>query len=102
MSDFWPAVMLFGISAFIFYLAYVGMVTGTAFKTKPYPRSVPRRSGFQYDGVYTQDKDSGKFWWDEILFTASGLAFAIGGVQFIRGKLKERKEAELLIAHHLK
>jgi len=91
------------MSAGLFYLAYVGMETGTAIKIKPYPPSVLHQRGqVQYDGVYSRDKDPRPFWFDEIIYAAAAIAFAIGGFQILRTEYKEHRQEKRLSAHHLK
>jgi hypothetical protein len=106
-SDFTGAFVLsaisFGIAALFIYMAYVGMVTGTALKTKPYPRSAPHARGTsQYAGVFTRDENPRQFWFAETLYAMAALFFLIAGVQPIRQEYKEQMERQKLASDHHK
>ncbi|HXB60630.1 MAG TPA: hypothetical protein VNU95_13750 [Candidatus Acidoferrales bacterium] len=99
LSDFTGAFVLsaisFGIAVFFIYMAYVGMVTGTALKTKPYPHSVPHaRGASQYAGVFTRDENPRQFWFAETLYATAAVFFLIAGVQMIRQEYKEQMERQ--------
>lgn len=103
MGSYLLAIGTFGISAGLFYLAYVGMETGTAIKIKSHSSSVPHQRGqMEYDGVYSKDKDSRLFWFDEIFFVGAAIAFATGGFHILRTEYKERRQEKFLSAHHLR
>jgi hypothetical protein len=94
------AAILFGIAAVFFYLAYLGMETGTGAKTsngqgqvwpKP-PPGYPPAPG----GVYTREENPKLFWFDEIMYSVVGLWFTVGGLKTLREEYKRRRHQKFL------
>jgi hypothetical protein len=87
------SLALFVVAAGFFYLAYVGLVTGTAVKTadqfrKP-ARGLPPALG--YDGVYDRQDNPGQFWFMELLYTAPTLFFTGSGMGNLWLEYKRRQ-----------
>jgi hypothetical protein len=92
------ALILFAVAAGFFYLAYVGMVTGTAIKTvRQYPawvRWIPPADA----GVYYRKYNPWQFWSAELFYTAFALFFMGSGLGTLWLEYKRRRHQKFLLS----
>lgn len=83
-----PAIF-FVLAAGCFYLAYIGLVSGTSYKTTRPPNG--HRGEVIYGGVDTREEHPGKFWSEEAIFCVCGVTFGVGGVRWLREEYQRRR-----------
>lgn len=84
-------LVLFGMSAGFFFLAYAGMESGTAMKTTANPFR-GNRAPRVFIGVYFREKDPARFWVNETCFLAGGIIFTLCGVRVLREEYQRRQQ----------